>query len=670
MNIPKCAPVFGFWWLLSFPTFSQTVAVDTVSWSLDIKEVVVTGKQGIDHNRQVKPISSVEEYLQTSEKVNMIKRGGYAWEATINNMTSERIAVTIDGMKIFSACTDKMDPVTSYVETINLSKVSIGSGFSGAPNASNNIGGSLDLQLNKSGFGGTNWDAQLNSGYESNGNYLVEGVSGAYSDANFYTNAGLFYRHSDNYDAGGRKELPFSQFTKKNVFTNLGYKPASGHIIESTVIYDIASDVGYPALTMDVSTAEGFITSLSYRREDFSRIFSKWETKIYYNRLTHIMDDTHRPNVVLHMDMPGKSRTSGVYSTLNGLQGQHRYIFNWDLYDNRSYAEMTMYPTDPTEIPMFMLTWPDIRTLNSGLFASDEYRLDERNTIRLSSKISIQRSSVESSSGLKTLQIYHSGMQPSNNRLVWNVAGQYQFRTGGWELAAEGGYGMRAPASSEAYGYFLNNTFDGYDYLGSPRLRNERSIEGNLALGWKSKTISMNIEATGFYFTDYIIGKPDATLSPMTIGASGVKVYQNLPHALMGNTSVSFRSYFLDYFGWKSRITYSIGRDNNGASLPLISPLSGATSLSFNRYPFSAEISMDGAARQVNFSPEYGEDSTAAYLIGNFSLGYSFRIKATELNVKAGIENLFDTYYSTYSDWKNIPRKGRNIFINLGIAVL
>ncbi|KAA6308462.1 hypothetical protein EZS27_039876, partial [termite gut metagenome] len=136
-------------------------ATDTIAWSLDVNEVTITAKQGIDHNRQTKPISSVEEYLQTSEKVNMIKRGSYAWEPVINNMSAERISVTIDGMKIFCACTDKMDPVTSYVETINLSKVSIASGLGGSPNASNNIGGSMDLQLNKAGFGGTGWDINL-----------------------------------------------------------------------------------------------------------------------------------------------------------------------------------------------------------------------------------------------------------------------------------------------------------------------------------------------------------------------------------------------------------------------------------------------------------------------------------------------------------------------------
>ena len=81
----------------------------------------------------------------------MIKRGNYAWEPTINNMVSDRINVTIDGMQIFGACTDKMDPITSYVDTSNLSEVHISSGQQGNENGQT-IGGSINLKLDRSNF--------------------------------------------------------------------------------------------------------------------------------------------------------------------------------------------------------------------------------------------------------------------------------------------------------------------------------------------------------------------------------------------------------------------------------------------------------------------------------------------------------------------------------------
>ena len=148
-----------------------------------------------------------------------------------------------------------------------------------------------------------------------------------------------------------------------NAFLNLGWQPIDNHILEGTLIFDRATDVGYPALNMDVSDATGIITSLSYRRENLQRFFNRWETKAYYNHITHNMDDTHRPDIQIHMDMPGKSSTVGLYSLLQGSSNHHQYQLNYDAYYNTLFADMTMYVDGIA--PMYMLTWPDVGTFNT-----------------------------------------------------------------------------------------------------------------------------------------------------------------------------------------------------------------------------------------------------------------------------------------------------------------
>jgi iron complex outermembrane receptor protein len=613
-------------------------------------------------------------------------------------MTTERISVTIDGMKIFCACTDRMDPVTSYVETGNLNKINISSGLGDNLQASNNIGGSMNLLLKKAGFGMNDRELNVNAGYESNGNAQIYSADGSYSGDWFYANVGFSRRTSGNYKAGkapsnSPNEIAYSQYTKNNAFTNFGFLPKKGHTIESTVIYDLAVDVGYPALLMDVSSAKGVITSLSYKREQFSDIFRKWETKVYYNHISHIMDDTKREDVLngtqMHMDMPGKSLTGGLYSTLTGNWKRHDFVANFDAYHNRSYAEMTMYPLNPAHPPMFMLTWGDIRTFNSGLALSDEISLNQQNFVRLSAKASWQRSGQLSEEGFKELQNYYPEQTPYSdrflwkqpnrvlwdlsgryfavNRLLWNLSGRYLYKKEAWELSGGGGYGARAPSVSEGYGYFLYNTFDGYDYLGNPALKNEKSLEGSASVSWRNRALNVKLDGSVFYFTDYIIGKPDENLYHMTVGANGVKVYQNLPHATIFNAGLNVKYRFAHHFQWRNRLVYAIGRDNEGKPLPLIAPFNGETALTFNGYHFSAEANIQGAARQTDFSPDYGEDPTPGYLIANLSAGYEWKIKSLILHLKGGVENLFDKRYSTYSDWNNIPRRGRNVFVNLGM---
>src|ERR1035437_1370157 len=295
----KAILIAGF--CLGLSTFAPAQSKSDSIKTQQLKEVTVNGKTGLDSINESKPLSSIDEYIQKLPKVNPIKRGGYAWEATVNNMATERISVTLDGMKIFCACTDKMDPVTSYVEILNLDNIQVGSGLSGNLHGANSIGGGLDLKLQKAGFHSKKLNLTLNSAYETNGNYRIAGIGGAYSSPKFYINSGLFYRKSDNYVAGGNQTVDFSQFGKVNVFSNAGYKLAKDKTLEGTVIYDVATDVGYPALTMDGKSAKGLITSLSYKQENISDVLSNWETKVYYNDITHIMDDTKRPDVPVHM---------------------------------------------------------------------------------------------------------------------------------------------------------------------------------------------------------------------------------------------------------------------------------------------------------------------------------------------------------------------------------
>jgi iron complex outermembrane receptor protein len=121
------------------------------------EEIIVLEKKHKSQIKQSKTLTSIDDYLQKSAKVDMIKRGAYAWEPIINSMPTERTLVTIDGMRIFGACTDKMDPITSYVEVSNLSEATISSGQEGAC-FGNTIGGSIDLKRNQNNFRNQKWN--------------------------------------------------------------------------------------------------------------------------------------------------------------------------------------------------------------------------------------------------------------------------------------------------------------------------------------------------------------------------------------------------------------------------------------------------------------------------------------------------------------------------------
>ena len=185
----------------------QSKKKDTIK-PIQMQEVIVIGKK---HNYQIsnQNINFNRRLFTKICKVDMIKRGAYAWEPIINSMPTERTLVTIDGMRIFGACTDKMDPITSYVEVSNLSEATICSGQEGACFGST-IGGSIDLKRNQNNFGNKKWNFNLNSGFETNNQQKIIGTVLNYSiDSLFYVDTDIMLRDAENYKAGNNKEVLF-----------------------------------------------------------------------------------------------------------------------------------------------------------------------------------------------------------------------------------------------------------------------------------------------------------------------------------------------------------------------------------------------------------------------------------------------------------------------------
>ena len=642
-------------------TFSQEV--DSLK-TKELKEVLVVGTKAALHEKQTKTLATLDEFLQKSTKVDLIKRGAYAWEPIINGMATERTVVTIDGMRIFGACTDKMDPVTSYVEVSNLSEATISSGQQGSCHG-NTIGGSIDLKRSQRQFTNAGWEFFVNSGYETNNRQKIIGSAINYADSLFYVDTDVMFRDAENYRAGNNKEIEFSQFRKLNLSATSGYKLASNKNIEASVIFDRATDVGYPALPMDVSLAEALITSVKFNYKPSFDSIDNWETKLYFNTITHTMDDTKRPDVPIHMDMPGWSDTYGFYSKVNGKYKKHQFLANLNSFYNRSVAEMTMYPSDPNENLMFMYTWPDVRTLYTGIYLEDNFEINCHSNLKFTTNLGFHNNNVASDFGLQSLQIFYPEMEASKSRFLKSFSTNYFYNKDGISYGFGMGYGERAPSVSEGYGFYLFNSFDGFDYIGNPNLKNEKSVEGNANIGFKNAKWQTKISASYFHIYDYIIGIPDASVAPMTIGANGIKVYTALDYATILSSDFTVSYQLSDFWIWKGQFVYNLGKDNENNGLPFMSPFNYMTSLGFRPGKFSSELQLKGNATQTEYNAFYGEDKTPDYAIVNANFGYKFTFEKSKMILNTGVENIFDANYTTYTDWNNLPRMGRNIFVNL-----
>lgn len=657
--------------LLSIPSLllgqnQNSLTNDTIS-NKALEEVIVTHQSKSKNLTDKQPLASIDDYLSKQESITLVRRGAYAWEPMINNMAIERTRQTIDGMQIFHACTDKMDPITSYVEVNNLDGMDITSGSQGSLFGAT-LGGSIDLRTRKLSFTAEkHFKAQVQTGFESINKQKIVGGNFDFTSKRFYINGTIMFRDADNYKAGGNEEILYSQFRKSNASGIIGYSINGSNSLEAAIIYDKATDVGYPALPMDVALAEALITSLKHTYEPTDSWIDKWETKVYYNTITHRMDDTKRPIVPIRMDMPGWTDTYGAYSTLSTtIREKHHISVNANTYYNKSLAEMTMLSSIPGASNMFAYTWPNIKTNYGGLTIKDHWQIDTKNSLLLSGTIGVNFNHV-SEKGINQLGIFLNDdtFKQNKTRTVGNIAINYERFDDQWLYGVGAGYGNRAPSVSEGYGYYLFNSGDRYDYIGNPNLRNESSIEGNFFIKYATPAFSTKLSGSIFYLNDYIIGVIDPIYNAMTYAGLGVKKYENINHAIQGSLDWNF-TYNIDN-NWKlsGGLTYSYGEDSNKNTLPFIAPLAYNTAIDYRYNAFKTQLSLKGNAVKNNAAEAYGEVRTPSYAILDWNANYNFPIKSQSLNIGLGIENLLDTYYTTYSDWNKIPNPGRNFFINL-----
>ncbi|HUH75134.1 MAG TPA: TonB-dependent receptor [Chitinophagales bacterium] len=644
--------------------YSDTTSNDRLP-SYDLEEVIVIAPTKTVSDKTEKPLSSIDEYLSKNSSINMVRKGGYAWEPYINGMATERSAITIDGMQIYSACTDKMDPVTSYVEIANLSTININSGHASATGGST-IAGTMDLKKKKSSFGTKELSGTTYLGLETNNLQKILGTSLSFSHPKLFMDIDFTFRDANNYKAGGRKEVNYSQFTKYNVSSIIGYKINKDQHIEASLIYDHAVDVGYPALPMDVSSAKAFIGSMEHFYHPCHGQLKSIQSKIYYNNITHIMDDSKRPDVPIRMDMPGWSKTGGFYTIISGASKKNSWKTTLSGHQNNSLAEMTMYSNDANQKDMFMLTWPDVNTRYLDAFGENVIQLSEKAKLTFNGGLAVHHNKIISDFGLNSIRIFYPEVESTKTRFLkrfytaFNIHKDHQLF-----YTAHLSYGERAPSVSEAYGFYLFNSMDKYDYVGNPNMKNEKSLSASTSIQLIKNRYSFKVSGSYFFINDYIIGQIIDNLSSMTIGASGVKQYEQIKNAHIANVTLDTKFEIIDNLYWNTMLSYRRGRSNDIGDLPLIQPFSFYSELSYNFKSFNAVVSTNGATKLSNYNANFGETAVPAYALINLSLSQSFKFKEKSLALKAGVENLLDKEYTTFSDWNRIPRMGRNFFFNL-----
>jgi iron complex outermembrane recepter protein len=637
-----------------------------------MNEVVVRGVLS-DQTRQIKDFyvankaATTEDILARMPEVTMVRRGSYGSEPLLRTYNSGQVSVLIDGMRIHGACTDKMDPVTVYVEPQNLKGINIQT--SGAAQGGSNVGGIVDLTLREPECGCERpVSGALNSGYQSAAGYFYESGQLSFSKERWAIRTNATYRKAGNYRSGGGAVVANSRYEKMNAGLSAVYKLNSSWNMKADFLYDDGYFIGYPALPMDVGYAAARIASLSVMKWKPESRWERMQYKVYGNTVYHLMDDTHRPNIAMHMDMPGRSSTVGTYGEATLRLGARRHLMlRGDVSATDLYASMTMYQAGQPD--MYMLTWPDNRTIQSGLAATYTVRPDTQSSVVVATRVDQFTSFLTTQDARDQLTVLQEHPEKAVNRLLKNFSVAYSRDLSGQVKAvATAAYAERMPTQSELYGFYLFNAFDNYDYIGRTDLKTENAYKGDVSLSYSTSDVLVSVTAFASRVNNYIMGVYEPTWGAMTIGALGVKRYANMGYGNMAGAEAAFV--------WKaphgtqvvSTFRYNYGADDKGAPLPLINPLRNISSVRKKTGRWTTQLDAEMALRQDRVNVAAREVNTPDFFTANVRVAYATMYRLTAFTIEGGCENLFDAHYREHTDWGRVYRPGRNIYVQVNCS--
>lgn len=657
--------------LLMHSQIQQPVLVEDSSRIVELREVIVTtiqrpAQQQLINFFRANNSATLEEILSRLPEISLFRRGPYGMESSIRSFTGGQINVLVDGMRIHGACTDKMDPATIYIEPINLENLQVQTATTGFMSGSA-IGGTLNMKMAEPDFlNGNKITGIISSGYQTAAKSFYESARLNYSTGKWAFRMSGTYRNNKSYRSGGGYMVDFSQYEKVNYSLSAKYQHNSYTYFKADLLGDDGWNIGYPALPMDVGYAAARIVSLSMHRENQLKSFYKWQVKIYANKIDHAMDDTKRPNVPMHMDMPGWSKTYGAYSDAElKINKNQRLLFRADGSSTFLKASMTMY--QPGELPMYMLTWPDNRKNQYGISAAWLLQIDSMLKLQLSGRTDFISNKLVSQEAKDQVSIF-GYTSADRNDLLKNLSAQLSKKISSRiKATASISYTERMPTASELYGFYLFNSNDGFDYIGNPKLKTEKSVQADALVmyNWKNNRIQISY----FYskISQHITGIIDPSFSTMTIGANGVKKFINIPNATVTGLESSLILKPALSFDIVSTLRWTMGKDNDGNPLPFIAPLKNITSLRYQSKKLSLQLETEAAAKQNRVNTKTGEDITPAYFLLHTRFGYNARIFKNNTEWQAGIENVLDSRYHEHLDWGNIARPGRNVYAQVKI---
>jgi iron complex outermembrane receptor protein len=610
--------------------------------------------------------------LNQTPAINSIRKSGaFGFDPVLRGFKYDQLNIVLNGAQsATAACPNRMDPPTSQMAPNMMDRIEVLKG----PHAmryGGTVGGTINfipapLRFSEQG----NVYGRLSGGYDSNGNILrSEGLIGF--SGNGY-DLGIFaaWSQGNDYETGDGQMI-MASFKRGNFGSNLGLKISKNQQLRLSLSRNIARDVDFPALPMDLRKDDTWMFNARHDISLSKSHLKSWNTTIYGSFVDHMMDNyskTLDPRMV-NAETNANTRNYG---------GRTEGVWKFENANLFSGFDIRIEGAEGTRTREFLMgpnagnivydnPWQNGQISKAGVFG--EYHLHHKQFEWIfSGRLELNVSEIKNAEPEFT-EVYDetSSTQINPNLSVGGIKSlKNDISIGFWLARAQ-----RSAGLTERFINYFPVGQDPYEMLGNPQLDPEVNNQLDLTFEWKTPTTVIDLDIFVSYLQDYISSVIDTTLSPRMPMSPGVRQFINIDQVFKTGFEISWSQRITKGLFHQFSMAYTYGQDLElDEPLPEIAPLDLRYRLYGNyvKNKLKPEISFRYVLKQSRISSSFGETETPAFTVVDFKISYQVvRI----FGMTAGIQNLFNQNYyehlnrSIRGSAVPIYAPGRNFYLSV-----
>ena len=602
------------------------------------------------------------------------KSGSYGFDPVMRGFKYEQLNIVINGAQsAIAACPNRMDPPTSQVAPNMTDRIEIlkgphslryGSAFGGTINfVSNEPTFSPDQEI----YG------RVTGHYEGNGDVVrSEGMIGF--RGNIY-DLGVFgsWSQGNDYTDGDGNNVP-SQFLRGSFGAVLGLKVASNQHLSLSATRNLARDVDFPTLMMDLRSDDTWLLNAHHVVNFKKPNLNSWNTTVFTTLVSHVMDN-------LSKDLNPRMLNAVTDASTQTYGG--RTEGTWIYTNSKLYAgvDLRMEQAQGTRTREFLMgmnagktvydnVWQNGRINKTGAFG--EYHLTDGSlNFVFSGRLELNNSSISDPASEFTdvnSETTNTQVNPSFS------AGGVNHFDNGFNLGLWLGRAQRSGSLTERFINYFPVGMDPYEMIGNPNLKPEVNNQIDLTVGYEAAKTAIELTLFSSFLQDYITSEVRDDLTPRLPMSPGVRQFINIDKAYMTGAEITWNQILGAGLQHNLSMAYTYGQDKvHDEPLPEIAPLDFRYTLSGSY--FKSRVRPEAAFRYVmqqeRISASFGETTSPAFVV--VDLKVDFRIYKP-LRATIGVQNLFnEAYYEHLNRNMNgapINAPGRNVFVSLSLDLM